>query len=82
MHHTQSMRSTVTPEKAIRTDTDLLIWTPVVTNVITARQVAQPPPFPSYGTPQGPVRHSTRLREAASQAQPYALRGNSSTPNR
>lgn len=80
MHHTQANRTTVTADKCVRTETELPIWTPVVSNVITARQIAQPPAYPPYGTPQGPVRHSTRLREAASQAQPYALRG--ATPNR
>jgi hypothetical protein len=61
------------------------LWTPVVSNVTPAQRAAPGMATGAgfaYGTPQGPVRHSSRLREAASsQATPYALRAGS-TPNR
>eukprot|EP00026_Physarum_polycephalum_P004448 Phypoly_transcript_04467.p1 GENE.Phypoly_transcript_04467~~Phypoly_transcript_04467.p1 ORF type:complete len:437 (-),score=107.00 Phypoly_transcript_04467:104-1414(-) len=75
----------VTPERCVREDHELPLWTPVVSNVTPAQRagmVAGAAAGFAYGTPQGPVRHSSRLREAASsQSTPYSLRAGS-TPNR
>lgn len=72
----------------MRDDNDLPLWTPVVSNVTPAQRTpaqgvsAGGATYAAYGAPQGPVRHSSRLREAASsQAAPYSLRAGT-TPNR